>query len=72
VLIFRISGEKKLAYRLNSYYDLKYLNLYLKLELTLCKIKTALLSYGMSGKISRTFLELHPGFELLALGNTKN
>ena len=30
------------------------------------KIKTALLSYGMSGKIFHApFLELHPGFELL-------
>ena len=30
------------------------------------KIKTALLSYGMSGKVFHApFLELHPGFELL-------
>ncbi|MFV8356603.1 Gfo/Idh/MocA family protein [Flavobacterium sp. XS1P32] len=30
------------------------------------KIKTALLSYGMSGKVFHTpFLNFHPGFELL-------
>ena len=30
------------------------------------KIKTALLSYGMSGKVFHApFLELHPGFELV-------
>lgn len=30
------------------------------------KIKTALLSYGMSGKVFHApFIELHPGFELV-------
>lgn len=34
--------------------------------ITMQKIKTALLSYGMSGKVFHApFLELHPGFELL-------
>src|SRR5690606_3359299 len=32
------------------------------------KIKTALLSYGMSGKVFHApFLELHPGFELIGV-----
>jgi scyllo-inositol 2-dehydrogenase (NADP+) len=36
-----------------------------KIKITMQKIKTALLSYGMSGKIFHApFLELHPGFEL--------
>ena len=37
------------------------------------KIKTALLSYGMSGKVFHApFLELHPGFELLGAWERSN
>jgi len=41
-------------------------NSWQKKHLTMQKIKTALLSYGMSGKVFHApFLDLHPGFELL-------
>ena len=37
------------------------------------KIKTALLSYGMSGKVFHApFLELHPGFELVGAWERSN
>ncbi len=42
------------------------MNSWQKKHLTMQKIKTALLSYGMSGKVFHApFLDLHPGFELL-------